>query len=113
TDVLPEALTFVSATDGGVYDPDAHTVTWDLGSVPAGEDVLVSVTVRAPLEGALIVNTASVTTACDPADPDPTIDDPLEPACPLDPNPDEPTEEIVEVIPVADLSILKEGPGEV
>ena len=28
-DTLPDEVAFVSASDGGVYDPNSHTVTWD------------------------------------------------------------------------------------
>ncbi len=35
-DTLPGELDFVSATDGGVYDPAQHIVTWDVGIIPAG-----------------------------------------------------------------------------
>jgi uncharacterized repeat protein (TIGR01451 family) len=35
-DTLPDELDFVSASDGGVYDPVSHTVTWELGTLLAG-----------------------------------------------------------------------------
>ena len=35
-DQLPAETTFVSATDGGVYESVAHTVTWNEGTVDAG-----------------------------------------------------------------------------
>ena len=35
-DGLPTEVSFVSATDGGTYDSIAHTVTWDIGTIPAG-----------------------------------------------------------------------------
>lgn len=34
-DTLPPEVDFISATGGGVYDPADHTVTWDIGTVPA------------------------------------------------------------------------------
>jgi len=34
-DVLPSEVDFVSASDGGVYDSGTHSVTWDLGTIPA------------------------------------------------------------------------------
>lgn len=42
TDNMPPELDFVSETMGGVggtgvYDPVAHTVTWDIGTIPAGQ----------------------------------------------------------------------------
>jgi hypothetical protein len=36
-DDLPIEVDFVSATQGGVYDPAAHTVFWDIGTIAAGE----------------------------------------------------------------------------
>jgi uncharacterized repeat protein (TIGR01451 family) len=36
TDSLPLEVDFVLASDGGVYDPGTHTVTWDIGKVLAG-----------------------------------------------------------------------------
>lgn len=35
-DNLPAGAVFVSATNGGVYDSTAHTVTWNLGTVAVG-----------------------------------------------------------------------------
>jgi uncharacterized repeat protein (TIGR01451 family) len=35
-DDLPAETTFVSATGGGVYDSETHTVNWNIGTVPAG-----------------------------------------------------------------------------
>ncbi|MBW2647039.1 MAG: DUF11 domain-containing protein [Deltaproteobacteria bacterium] len=36
-DTLPVQLDFVSATHGGVYDLSTHTVSWDIGTIPAGQ----------------------------------------------------------------------------
>lgn len=36
SDVLPTGLTFVSATGGGTYDSGTNTVTWTIGTLPAG-----------------------------------------------------------------------------
>lgn len=66
TDQLPAQLTYVSATDGGVYDADAHTVTWNLGTLPKGETRLVQVTAtvsETTPAGDTITNTADVDTA--------------------------------------------------
>lgn len=50
-DTLPAEVTFVSASDGGVHDPDDGTVTWDLGVMEpnAGRDLSVTVTALDPL----------------------------------------------------------------
>jgi hypothetical protein len=37
TDTLPRGLRFLSASDGGTYDAETRTVTWDLGTVPVGD----------------------------------------------------------------------------
>jgi uncharacterized repeat protein (TIGR01451 family) len=34
TDVLPAGAIFISASDGGRYDPDTRTVTWTFGELP-------------------------------------------------------------------------------
>lgn len=53
TDLLPAELGFVSASDGGTYDPILHTVTWNYSTTPAltsiapGGSVSVTVTVYA------------------------------------------------------------------
>lgn len=65
TDVLPETVEFVSATDGGVYDEETRTVTWELGTLDAESERVVSVTARVAgglEDGDTIVNTATVTT---------------------------------------------------
>ncbi|MCW3134142.1 MAG: hypothetical protein N2V78_07445 [Methanophagales archaeon] len=36
TDNLPPETRYVSATGGGTYDASTHTVTWDIGTLPAG-----------------------------------------------------------------------------
>ncbi len=65
TDVLPANLTFVSATDGGVYDAAVGTVTWSIGDLPVGAEKVVTVvaTVSASaVPNEAISNTAKVTT---------------------------------------------------
>lgn len=65
TDVLPSTLTFVSASDEGVYDEETHSVTWQLGTLGGDSERVVSVvaTVVDGLSlGTPVVNTASVTT---------------------------------------------------
>lgn len=65
TDVLPWGLDFVSATNGGTYDPSTRTVTWNLGTVPVGVSGTVQVTVQVSLTSATplssIVNEAEFT----------------------------------------------------
>ncbi|WP_447912069.1 isopeptide-forming domain-containing fimbrial protein [Microbacterium phyllosphaerae] len=65
TDELPAQLAFVSASDGGVYDADTHTVTWNLGTLAAGDTAIVQVTAIVKDDtpaGDTIVNRATVTT---------------------------------------------------
>lgn len=65
TDTLPAQLTFISASDGGVYDADAHTVTWELGTLAAESTRIVQVTATvddATPAGDTIINTATVDT---------------------------------------------------
>ena len=71
TDVLPATLNFVSASNGGVYNPATRTVTWMLGTVPVGFTGTVSLntTISAPV-GSTVINTADFTadlTAATPA----------------------------------------------
>lgn len=68
TDALPEELEFVSASNGGVFDKDAQTVTWDLGTIAAGGSV--SVTITAKVKDSVpadteIVNIATVSGPCE------------------------------------------------
>lgn len=37
TDNMPFELDFVSTTNDGVYDSNTHTVTWNIGTIHAGE----------------------------------------------------------------------------
>ena len=45
TDFLPEEAEYVSASDGGAYDPDTHAVTWALGTIPARAEGVVTLVV--------------------------------------------------------------------
>ncbi|MCP3980843.1 MAG: DUF11 domain-containing protein, partial [bacterium] len=47
TDLLPEHLELVSASDGGVYDPSTRTVTWSFPEVGYEETIAIGVTVSA------------------------------------------------------------------
>jgi uncharacterized repeat protein (TIGR01451 family) len=64
-DTLPDELAFVSASDGGVYDPILHTVTWDIGTLPAGTPTTtVELVVRVNWDadpGSTIYNYATIT----------------------------------------------------
>jgi subtilisin family serine protease len=60
-DELDDDTDFVSASNGGVYDPATHSVRWQVGKVAAGSSVSFRVTTRVsaatPL-GAVLVNRA-------------------------------------------------------
>lgn len=45
-DTLPDSVSYVSATQGGVYDAATHTVKWEIGSLPVGQQGQVAVTVK-------------------------------------------------------------------
>jgi uncharacterized repeat protein (TIGR01451 family) len=61
-DVLSQGVSFVSATNGGTYDPGTHTVTWLLGSLARDDSVSVSVTVQVndPLPSGPVTNSVAV-----------------------------------------------------
>jgi len=64
TDVLPVGLDFVSASDGGTYNPASRTVTWNLGTLAVGtRDITLTTTVNAQRAGIPegIVNTVTET----------------------------------------------------
>ncbi len=44
-DTLPAQYTYVSSSQSGVYNPGARTVTWNLGSLAAGGNSIVSLTI--------------------------------------------------------------------
>ncbi len=52
---FPEGLEFVSASDGGNYEPGSRTVTWNLGAQGAGTKKNVTLKLRAGLHGKLSV----------------------------------------------------------
>jgi uncharacterized repeat protein (TIGR01451 family) len=63
TDPLPDYLVFVSASDGGAYDPATGIITWDLGDLTVdGSDSVSFVTTVDPAapETDPIVNVASI-----------------------------------------------------
>ena len=47
-DTLPAKVTFVSASDGGVYDPPTRTITWNLGEVMTPKNGAFTVVVNVP-----------------------------------------------------------------
>ena len=63
-DKLPPEVIFVSATGGGIYNPGAHTVTWDIGSLPAGDaGACVQLVVQVELgttPGSILVNACTI-----------------------------------------------------
>jgi uncharacterized repeat protein (TIGR01451 family) len=44
TDTLPEGLTFVGASDGGAWDANTRTITWNLATLAAGAHFTPTVT---------------------------------------------------------------------
>jgi uncharacterized repeat protein (TIGR01451 family) len=61
-DALPAVVSFVSATNGGTYDPGSHTVTWALGALARGASISLTVTVQVsdPAPSGHITNTVAV-----------------------------------------------------
>ncbi|HET6745125.1 MAG TPA: DUF11 domain-containing protein, partial [Candidatus Limnocylindria bacterium] len=71
TDPLPDFLVFVSASDGGVYDPVTGVITWELGDLLVdGTDSVSFVTTVDPAapEGDPIVNVATIVSNETPED---------------------------------------------
>ena len=70
-DQLPTNLSFVSATDSGAYDSVNHTVTWDIGTVPAlnpQECVQLTVTVNSAItSNTTVINSATIDSTETPA----------------------------------------------
>jgi len=68
-DTLSVNVTFNSASDGGSYDPDTHSVFWDLGDLTSGDSgsVTLTVTVNPGTWGTTIHN--NVTIDSDETDP--------------------------------------------
>jgi uncharacterized repeat protein (TIGR01451 family) len=61
TDTLPVGLTFVSASDGGVWDANTRTVTWTVGNLAVGASFTptVTATVTGDAAAKTLVNTAT------------------------------------------------------
>ena len=73
TDTLDSNTTFVSASDGYIYDAGTHTVSWALGFLNSGESKIITITVEvdetAPTTGSEdIYNYVTVTTISDDID---------------------------------------------
>lgn len=64
TDPIPSEMSYVagSASDGGIYDADDQTLTWEAVNVPAGESVSLTfaVTPKDVDEATLVVNKATI-----------------------------------------------------
>jgi uncharacterized repeat protein (TIGR01451 family) len=64
TDTLPPYVSFVSATGGGTYDPGSHTVSWNIGTLAAGDEgdcfeVVVQVNPDV-IPGSIITNSSTI-----------------------------------------------------
>lgn len=63
-DKLPDEVIFLSATNGGIYDPIAHTVTWNVGTLPAGDPgACIQLVVKVALSttpGSILDNTCTI-----------------------------------------------------
>jgi uncharacterized repeat protein (TIGR01451 family) len=61
TDTLPEGLTFVSASDDGVWDANTRTITWNVGNLAPEASFTPTVTATVTSEAAAktLVNTAT------------------------------------------------------
>jgi hypothetical protein len=70
TDTLPVEVEFVSADANGVYDPCLHTVTWEIGTFSSGDEgcVTLTVKVKCPQPGGIIMNQCQMTGNCIPPD---------------------------------------------
>jgi uncharacterized repeat protein (TIGR01451 family) len=61
TDTLPAGLTFVSASNGGVWDANTRTITWNVGNLANVSQFTATVTAEVTSEAAAktLVNTAT------------------------------------------------------
>jgi uncharacterized repeat protein (TIGR01451 family) len=62
-DILPTGLDFVSASDGGIYDALSRTITWTIGTLANGNDVIrtFNATVNVDMVGSNIINVVNET----------------------------------------------------
>jgi uncharacterized repeat protein (TIGR01451 family) len=58
-EALPEGLQFVSASEGGVYNPTNCTIAWTIGTLSAGQKQTVSVKVMAKAPGDLVARASA------------------------------------------------------
>jgi uncharacterized repeat protein (TIGR01451 family)/fimbrial isopeptide formation D2 family protein len=78
TDQFPTAeLDFVSASNGGKFDPQSGLITWNLGRIANSNQQVVTLTVSAMVKSAVPANSESVTNSVSTVDkaapgPDPT-----------------------------------------
>ena len=75
-DKLPANVTFVSASDGGVYDPATGTVTWSVGDitpVKSGSFTLVMKVANDLANGTQITNVVTITNKAGDKDEDTTV----------------------------------------
>ena len=66
TDQLPPETTFVSASNQGTYDAEAHSVTWNIDTIPAGattQTLQLVVRVNASTTAPLIINYVTITSS--------------------------------------------------
>lgn len=66
---FPEGLEFVSASDGGNYEPGSRTITWNLGAQPAGGKKPVTFKLRAGVHGKLEVRGMAASPPARPGEP--------------------------------------------
>jgi uncharacterized repeat protein (TIGR01451 family) len=108
TDQFPtDALEFISASNGGVFDAAAGTVTWNLGALPSsGGNVTLTIDarVRTPVP-ALVERVTNTVTAIDTANPgaDPTPENNT--ATDSDPLPARPDLYVVKTTSVAEAKL--------
>jgi uncharacterized repeat protein (TIGR01451 family) len=57
--VLPEGIAFVSATEGGVYDPVSRSVRWTLGTLAPGAQRVLALRVQAVAAGDWLCRTTA------------------------------------------------------
>jgi gliding motility-associated-like protein/uncharacterized repeat protein (TIGR01451 family) len=71
SDLLPPQVSFVSASDGGVYNAEGHSVSWNVASMAAQASLTLTIVVQVKMDvaaGTAITNFASVSS--DTEDPD-------------------------------------------